>query len=191
MSTDPHVLADRRNALETAFFARHEKELVDRFRARVAEQERHDQLAEAAGISDQAVLRDLLERGIDGKSLAALAFVPLVAVAWADRRLDVPERRALLQAASDRGLAESAEARALLEEWLTHAPDDQLLELWKEYVGALVPTLSAEARAKLKDDLLGAARGIAEAAGGFLGLGSKVSDEEQAVLDDLERTFEA
>jgi hypothetical protein len=191
MSTDPHVLADRRHALETAFFARHEQELVERFRARVAEQERHDQLAEAAGISDEAVLQHLLERGIDGKSLAALAFVPLVAVAWADRRLDVPERRALLQAASDRGLAESAEAKALLEEWLTHAPDPQILSLWKEYVGALAPSLPAEAREKLKNDLLGAARGIAEAAGGFLGLGNKVSDEEQAVLDDLERAFEA
>jgi len=33
------------------------------------------------------------------------------------------------------------------------------------------------------------ARGVAEAAGGFLGLGDKISSEERAVLEDLESVF--
>jgi hypothetical protein len=41
----------------------------------------------------------------------------------------------------------------------------------------------------LKQDLLGRARGVAEAAGGFLGLGKRISSAEQAVLTELEQAF--
>jgi hypothetical protein len=44
-------------------------------------------------------------------------------------------------------------------------------------------------RQPLRDAVLRQAREVAEAAGGFLGLGSKVSASEQAVLDDLARAF--
>ena len=42
----------------------------------------------------------------------------------------------------------------------------------------------------LKSDLLGRARTVAEAAGGILGLGSKVSKSEQAMLEELAHAFE-
>ena len=51
------------------------------------------------------------------------------------------------------------------------------------------PTLRESARGALKEDLLGRARAVAEAAGGLLGFGNKVSKSEQAVLDDLEEAF--
>ncbi len=54
---------------------------------------------------------------------------------------------------------------------------------------ALCSTLSAEPKQALKEQVIGHARGVAEAAGGFLGLGSKVSSKEKAVLDDLEQAF--
>jgi hypothetical protein len=55
----------------------------------------------------------------------------------------------------------------------------------------MVTQLSDETRQKLKEDLLGRARDVAKAAGGLLGMGRKVSKVEQAVLDELETTFES
>ena len=49
--------------------------------------------------------------------------------------------------------------------------------------------MGADVKNALKRDLLGRARSVAEAAGGFLGFGSKVSQSEQAILDELEQAF--
>jgi hypothetical protein len=49
----------------------------------------------------------------------------------------------------------------------------------------LLEALPAEARAALRDDILTKARVVAEAAGGFWGLGNRVSDKEQASLDSI------
>jgi hypothetical protein len=53
-----------------------------------------------------------------------------------------------------------------------------------------VKALPAQVREALRPDVLGRAREVAEAAGGFLGLGSKVSDDERRVLGELERALE-
>jgi hypothetical protein len=43
----------------------------------------------------------------------------------------------------------------------------------------------------LRDELIGRARHVAEAAGGFLGLGNKVSSAEEAVLEKLAGAFDS
>ena len=53
---------------------------------------------------------------------------------------------------------------------------------------ALAETMSAEDRRFFKGRVLDRARGVAEAAGGFLGIG-KVSAREQKVLDELASAF--
>ena len=68
-------------------------------------------------------------------------------------------------------------------------PGDHLVEAWVEYMRGLVERLSPPERDKLRADVVGRARAVAEAAGGFLGLGSKISSEEAAVLAALERPF--
>jgi hypothetical protein len=49
-------------------------------------------------------------------------------------------------------------------------------------------SLQGAARDQLKSSSLGRARAVAEAAGGFLGLGS-ISAAEKKMLDQLERAF--
>ncbi len=48
--------------------------------------------------------------------------------------------------------------------------------------------MSPDGRTALMEDLLGRARSIAEAAGGFLGLGA-ITEDEQRTLAELERAF--
>ena len=41
----------------------------------------------------------------------------------------------------------------------------------------------------MREKILGRARAVAEAAGGILGFGSKISPEEEVVLAELEKAF--
>ena len=51
------------------------------------------------------------------------------------------------------------------------------------------PSLTAKERAEVRKAGLERARAIAEAAGGFLGLGSKISAEEREVLADMDQVL--
>ena len=44
---------------------------------------------------------------------------------------------------------------------------------------------------RLKSEIVGRARAVAESTGGILGLGNKVCAEEAAILSELERAFES
>jgi hypothetical protein len=179
----------RKRELEEAFFREHDEELLKALRHAEVTKERKKALADASGITDEELLDRLHEHDVCCETLAALSLVPLIAVAWADGNIDVKERSAVLSAAEQRGLAKDHAGYQMLESWLKKKPDDRLLALWKDFVAALSESLTAEAKAALKGDLLGRARSVAEAAGGLLGLGNRVSKSEQAVLDDLEQAF--
>ena len=151
----------------------------------------------ALGDASSAVRRDsgeTLVRVLEGAGLAmdqvaALALVPLAEVAWADGSLDPKERRAVLEAASAIGLAEQDAARHALGSWLERGPSPELLERWRAALSALCDELSVEARLRLRQALGKSAREVAEAAGGFLGVGT-VSKREEQVLERLEGSFE-
>lgn len=185
---DTRILADRKKALEEEFFARHERELVERVRREAEEKERKEALAEASGIRDVEVLDRLAALGLDAGSVAALGLVPLVEVAWADRELHEREREAVMQAAGEAGADEGSAAHDLLISWLDTRPGPDLLDAWKGYVAALVESLDQEERRALRDGILNRARAVAQAAGGFLGVG-KISDAEQKKLEELEAAF--
>lgn len=178
-----------RSELEEKFFTARDQELLQALREKVASKERKKALAEASGIANEKLLDQLDELEVRGETLAALALVPLIAVAWADGSLDAKERQAVLAAAEQKGIAPGQTGYQLLARWLEQEPDEKLLAVWKGYAATFLQSLSEPARVALKNDLLGRARAVAEAAGGLLGLGNKVSKSEQAVLDELEEAF--
>jgi hypothetical protein len=182
-------LGDRRKALEEEFFAKHNRQLLQQLRQTTAAGTQKEALAAASGITDAAVLEQLAALGLTSETLAALSLVPLVEVAWADGSLDAKEQSALLTAAEQAGLSKNGASYRLLEEWLRERPSPKLLETWKAYVAILSNTLNDQAKQALKQDLLERARLVAEAAGGFLGLGKRISSAEQAVLTELEQAF--
>ena len=67
----------------------------------------------------------------------------------------------------------------------TIVPMHLLPDAWKNYMGALNESLDPVAFNQLKALVMRRAEDVAESAGGFLGLGNKVSDAERKVLDDL------
>ena len=184
MSSD--FLGDRRRALEESFFARKDHELMESMRAELETKERKEALAEVCGISDAATLDQLVTLDLSVETVAALSMIPLIEVAWSDGTMGEKEKEAILSASLEQGISSGSAAGELLKSWLASKPEPALLEAWKDYVQALGESLDATAKAAVHDVILSRARAVAEAAGGILGLGSKVSASEQAVLDELE-----
>jgi hypothetical protein len=182
-------LHDRAKAMEESFFAKQNEALRQRLRASEETKTKKQALSAASGVTDDGLLDKLVALNLQGETLAALSLVPLVVAAWADGRIDNSERTAVLSAAEGAGLGKHEVSYQLLAQWLAEPPPAEMLIKWKAYIGALTATLSEEARQALKLTLLDRAREIAEAAGGFLGIGSRVSSAEKAVLDELERSF--
>jgi hypothetical protein len=183
------ILGDRRKALEEEFFAKHNRRLLQQLGETMAAKANTEALAAASGITDATVLAQLAAIELSSETVAALALVPLIAVAWADGRLDAQERSALLAGAEHAEIRAGSASYQVLEAWLRERPSPQVLAAWKAYVAALSGTLTVQAKDALKQDLLGRARVVAEAAGGVLGLGKRISRAEQAVLTELERAF--
>ena len=187
MSED--LLANRGRMLEDRFFLEQDRILIEKRRELKRLEETRQALSAVSGITNQKVLQRLVELNIQAEVLASLAVVPLVEVAWADGKIDDKEREAIRRASTEAGLAKGSPDFELLDRWLSHRPGPELLEAWHHYVEGLCELLTPEERESLRADFVGRARRVAEAAGGFLGLTSGVSAEEQKILDTLESAF--
>jgi hypothetical protein len=183
-------LGDRRKALEESFFAKENARLIERMRSGSRDEETTARLMEITCIDDRALIDKLVALGIETDTWAAISLVPLVEIAWADGRVDGKEKLAVLAAAEANGIVPGSPSHDLLEGWLARRPDGRLMEVWGHYVVDLCATLVEAEKAAVKERVVGRARRVAEAAGGFLGLGSKISSEEEVVLAELAKAFD-
>ena len=189
MSLSHDAFAKRESSLENEFFYRVDRELIDRLKKKAEELDGRDRLAKVTGIQDGAVINELLEEGIRAESLVAITLVPLIWVAFADRKVDAREREALLQAAETIGVTSDTASYELLASWLESKPEEKLFEVWRHYIQAMKPVTSPNLFQHLEETTCRRAREIARAAGGFLGIHT-ISDAEQGVIDEVERTFQ-
>jgi hypothetical protein len=176
-------------ALVNAFFFEQDQQLLKAFHERLERMDRRTQLAQVSGIHDEAVLDRLVELEIAPEELAAMAVVPLVHVAWADRQIQTEERAAIIGAAQAAGIQPQDGRYPLLEHWLTKRPSAELIEAWKHYIKGLCRRLNDREAEELQSDVLALAQKVAQAAGGFLGFGNKISAAERSALDELEGAF--
>jgi len=183
-------LKNHQHALEDAFYCEDTETYRAELELRKEEESALEDLASASGISDEALLRRLAGLGIRADTLAALTLIPLIEVAWADGKMDAREREAILFGAESTGIPRESPSHGLLRIWIEDQPAPDLVDAWSEFIRTLCRELSDEHRAHLERNILGRAREVAEAAGGFLGLGPKISREEKAVLESLARAFQ-
>ena len=182
-------LHDRGKALEDRFFQQQDQKLLEKLQQDLSHRESREALKAISGIDDQNVLDSLLDNDINANTFAAISLIPLIAVAWADKKMEEGEKKALMKAAQDSGISESSPSFMLLESWTYEKPDDDLFETWKEYIRELKGHLDDQSLANIKSTVVGRAKAVAESAGGFLGL-SKVSFAETAIIKECERAFE-
>ena len=178
----------RGKVLENKFFGERDQELLAKLRAELEGKESRDALRAVSGIDNDEVLDKLLGVGVIPESLAAISLIPLVAVAWCDESMESTEKDAILTAATSSGIEKDSASSELLGSWLSNRPGTDLLDAWKAYIGELKVSLDETAFSQLKSSVVNRAESVAEAAGGFFGVGS-VSDKEKKAIAELAATF--
>jgi hypothetical protein len=181
-------LEERRSALENEFFHKEDQKKIADLKQDLHESTTKDELRKVSGMSDDAVLDQLVELGLTGKTVAALSLVPLIWVAWADGVIQDNERIAILNGAHGKGLEEGTPGYTLLEGWLAKKPADALFGAWETYIKTLAAQLNDEQNRLLRTQIVNFARVVAESAGGFLGIG-RVSASEEKVLERIGAAF--
>jgi hypothetical protein len=176
-------------AIEAAFY---KKDVVPFRDALAAEEaEAAGALGRATGIDDPDLLARLAELGIRAETLAALTLIPLVEIAWADGVMDAKERAAVMRGASSCGIAPDSASYRLLEIWTMERPAPEISGIWREFIAAIAKSLGAREREALRAKIIGRARAVAKAAGGFLDATPNVSAEERTALFALDAAFDA
>ena len=184
------AFADRGRGLEEEYFRKREAELVEKLRQRHAADATRQQLSEQAGVADTEILQDLQELGYTPETVSLLYLVPLVEVAWAEGGVSDRERELIVEAARARGIEAGSTADALLTEWLTTEPSEQVFERNLRVIRAILAARPEAEREASRSDLLSTATAVAEASGGVLGFRA-VSPEERALLARISRELES
>ncbi len=177
-------------ALENQFFQQVDHQLLEQIRKNLESVPKREALASVSNITDAKVLDALLALNIDATTFAALTYVPLAAVAWADGALDANERAAILTAAEQHGVHAGRPGYQLLEQWLQNSPEPAIVAAWRTYVAALKKEADPVWFASLRDEVIGLAEKVAHASGGILGVVMTFSAAEKAKVADLAKAFD-
>ncbi len=174
--------------LEEKFFSDVDQHLIDKLRKELSIGQSADEIMRVTGISDPKLAEEIASMNITVETLAAFRLVPLVAVAWADDRVEENERYAVMRTAEKSGIAKDSASMELIQSWVARRPAPDLLDAWCDYARALSASLDGEHRDVLKKELMHQVREVASAAGGVLGFGS-VSSLEKATIERIEQAL--
>lgn len=181
----------QRQAMHDAFFMDPDQELLDFLREQEQSQQEdtREALRRAAKVEDPRVLETLERLDVSAAAMTAFSLLPLVRLAWADTSISQNEFAALLQASQDEGIAYGTPSYRLLSRWLDERPSEQMIQAWIAYAEALSKELDEESLAVIRTATIDRAKRIAQASGGFLGLGDRTSTDERNALIDLQRAL--
>lgn len=178
----------RGQALEEAFFYRMDQELIAVLGKRLQREEKIRSFAQATGIQDKRRLEALVDSDFELSTLTAFLWVPLVFVAWADGNVDELEKKAISEVLRLKGISEETTSMLIAHEWFRRVPNDDLWQIWEEFIDSNLSKLAPTVRNELMDEIIGLCHVVAHASGGFLGMG-KISAQESNVIDRVSESL--
>jgi hypothetical protein len=190
MNEGKFFLYEQGRTLADIFFLKRDKILIEELHRIEKMKETKKVLSKVSGITNEDILQKLVDLNIRPEIVASLALVPLIEVAWVDGKIDEKEKAAVIEAAEESFVSKDSPDFDLLRQWMEHKPGPKLLEAWRHYIKGLCGELTQHQKNAFKKDLIGHARRIAEATGGILGFGDKVSKPEKKMLEKLESAFD-
>jgi hypothetical protein len=181
---------DLKKTKEAEYFRKKEQELIERIRRRTALESERREMAGVTGVADEDILTTLQELGYTRETVRLLYLVPLIQVAWASGSVTPNERKIVLDAASVIGIRSGTEVYDQLTDWLDKRPDQEFFDLTLRVIRDIMKTLPPEKRESGSHSLVTFCKNVAEASGGILGFGNKISDDEQAVIERIASELE-
>src|SRR5262245_6788140 len=192
---DRDIFKERGRSFEEEYFQKQQAKLLEKLRERARLDEVAEALAMKLQVDDPELLRRIMALGVTLDTGAAFLLAPLVQVAWAEGKVTDPERDAILRLAAERGVEKSSPAHAQLLEWLRVRPADAIFDAAIQAIKQGLSVLTAEEQADRVKRIIEACHEVAAASGGglsrLLGLGSRVSGEEESLLDRIATTLRA
>lgn len=173
------------NEEEELYFRERDAEKREALRKKMAKEgaevEERRKIAASTG-ADTAVVDRIKALGFSGDSARIFDLMPLVAVAWADGKIQRAERAKILGLLEARGIEVDSEAFSTMESMLESRPDETFM---RETMHALRDVIGTQpGKAKSIVELCIA---VAAASGGLLGLGigGTVSDKERQRIGEI------
>lgn len=179
--SDKNSLSERERGLETEYFRKKERDLIERMRRRTALAEDREQMAEATGVADYEALEALQELGYTAATIRLMPIVPLVQVAWAEGGVTEKERKLLLEIAEARGIETETPAHDQLIGWLEREPPQEFYENTLRGLRILLQAIPDDLREAGRESLVEYCTQIAEVSGGILGFGRISKDERDLI----------
>jgi hypothetical protein len=186
---DANPLKDLRRSNEEQYFLKQEKELLEELRLQARRRSGRTDLAEATGIADEEILRELQDLGYSRETVKLFYLVPLLQVAWSEGFVTSQERELIVGVARTHNIHEGTTGDAQLQEWLRDKPSEQFFMRTNCIIRTLLTALAPNERSASSDMLVALCTNVASASGGFLGLG-KVSDVERLAIEKVAAELE-
>lgn len=169
---------------EDKYFQQAEQEARRKLREKLehsaSELEEKQKIAQSVETDDLSVADRIKALGFDGDSARVFDLLPLVHVAWADGAIQKGERAAILRILEKRGIHPGTEAFRTVESLLEERPSDsymkQSLAVLRELTGGLT---------ERSQEIVDLCIEVAASAGGFLGLGKRIGEDEKALIDEI------
>lgn len=178
----------RGQVLEEAFFYRVDRDLSETLRRRLQREARMQLLSNATGIRNPKHLEMLADSGFELSTLHFI-WVPLILVAWADGNAERLEKEAIAGILASKGIPRETISRVIAHEWFRKKPTEELWQIWAEFAAATSASLNTSMYEELVDEIVRLCRLVADASGGFIGLG-KISSTETHAIDRVIRTLQ-
>ena len=181
-------LKKRGHALEEKFFADQDAKAVAKLREQLKKQELTTALAEHTGIDNAALLTGMVDFGVSVSTLIVIRIIPLVLMSWASGRVEKNEREVLMNYLHSKGIESDSPVHDLINGWLDQQPESSLEATWTDFMNAYLPTISPSEKEQFRSEVLSLVTDVAQADGGFLGLGA-VSQREENLRARLDALF--
>ncbi|MCB0271787.1 MAG: hypothetical protein KDD46_02100 [Bdellovibrionales bacterium] len=176
---------DRGRAFETHYFNKLSDEKAKALKEKL--QRNHDlqELQKDTGITDTRLLQAVLDHGISASELTSLTLFPVAYVAWADGKIDEKERNAVFKACKEFGISQNTATMDLMESWLEHPVEEEMLTLWSSWIQEALKHMEPEHAKGFAMNIKNKAHAVATSSRSFLGLGAQISHKEKEALDHI------
>ena len=144
----------------------------------------HEKAAKALGTDDKDLVERIHVLGFRGESARVFDLLPLVHVSWADGQVQRGERAIILELLEGRGIQPGSRPFMLIETLLEERPADAFME---ESLSLLKDLVAQKEGAT--ENIIDLCHKVADASGGLLGFGARVSDDERNLMKEVAETL--